>query len=419
MKKLLGLAFACALAGIVAACGGGGGGGPLISTTQYAGLGTVLGEDCAYAVGVITTRSGSASNAEFLARQTCEDAATTAASSAGVARDRCIVDSGTECAAVAVGINNAGICRIVPRGAASLGSARSEALGDCRSLLGSTANCELLVSGCPSGSPSTRVWMPDSSRSPGDTTLPSEPQRTTAPQASGSDWSSVEVAGAGTTTYLSVLNSRSGTVTYRAGTWFEPKDGRYQRMIVTQTTTVQPGQVVRVPTACMQRDNPIPASGARFFSSPKQASGSVQQCQTRCLSGSQSIQTCVWGCERSTSPPPPPPPPPSQIVFETDDTCNDGRDVTMRFFYYRGSSNFINYATGNLVARGSDTVTRIPCNFSNVDRVCYGARLDLGGGRHWRWGLDIDRSDSCTDCCYTCTPGMQPQTVRLNFGCPR
>ena len=86
MKQFLGLAFAGVLAAIVAGCGGNGGPIPIIGGTQYAGVADVLGEDCEYAVGVITTRSGTASGARNLAYQTCESQATTQA--AGAARDR-------------------------------------------------------------------------------------------------------------------------------------------------------------------------------------------------------------------------------------------------------------------------------------------------------------------------------------------
>ena len=403
MKKLLGLAFAGVLAGIMAACGGGGG-LPVVST-QYAGVASVVGEDCAYAVGVVTTRSGTASGAESLAFRTCESAATSAA--AGAARDRCSVDSGNECGALAVGINSSGSCLVTTRGSSSLSNAQSDALQACRSRLGATANCELLVSGCPSGSPSTRVWRPRSTPPPGNTTLPTEPPRTSAPQASGSDWPGVEVAGAGGTTYVSALNRRSGTVTFQAGTWFEPKDGKYQRMIVTRSTSVSPGQVVRIPTACMQAGNRAPANGARFFSNPKRASGSIQQCQTRCLSGGQSVQSCVWGCENQ----------PNEIVFRTDDRCDDGRNVTMRFSYAQNTSSgaqFVSWATGELVAGGADTVTRVSCNRSGADAVCRGARIK---GTNWYYGQDLDGSKHCTDCCYSC-PDSGRRVVDWLFNCP-
>ena len=133
-------------------------------------------------------------------------------------------------------------------------------------------------------------------------TLPVEPPRTVPPQSGGSDLPGIQVAGAGTTTEVYALNNTARTVTFQAGTWFEPKDGRYQRMIIAENTSVRPGQVMEIPTACMQRSNPAPARGARFFSSPKSASGAVQQCQRNCLGG-QAIQSCVWDCERASPPP--------------------------------------------------------------------------------------------------------------------
>ena len=172
MKRYLGLAFAGVLAAIVAGCGGGGG-GPITtpSTNNYAGVADVLGEDCEYAVGVITTRSGTASGARNLAYRTCESAATTAA--AGAARDRCDAGSTTGCSAIAVGTNSSGRCRLSTRSSQSLSAAQSAALQGCRSGLGSTASCSLLVSGCASGSPSTEVWRPRSSPPPSPTPSPS------------------------------------------------------------------------------------------------------------------------------------------------------------------------------------------------------------------------------------------------------
>ena len=171
MKQFLGLAFAGVLAAIVAGCGGGGGGGgpitggPITDGTQYAGVADVLGEGCDYAVGVITTRSGTASGARNLAYQTCESQATTQA--AGAARDRCDAGATTECAAIAVGTNSSGRCSLSTRSAVSLSNAQSSALQSCRSGLGSSADCNLLVSGCASGAPSTRVWRPRSTPPPG------------------------------------------------------------------------------------------------------------------------------------------------------------------------------------------------------------------------------------------------------------
>ena len=98
-----------------------------------------------------------------------------------------------------------------------------------------------------------------------------------------------------------VENRNAGTVTFRQGTWFEPKDGGYQRMIVTRTTTIPGRSIGSVPVACMQRGKGTPANGLRFFSRPKAASGAVQQCQVNCLRSGGGIQSCVWGCEHSAN----------------------------------------------------------------------------------------------------------------------
>ena len=128
--------------------------------------------------------------------------------------------------------------------------------------------------------------------------LPPEVPPRNPPQATGQNMPGLEIAGAGVTRRVLARNTRAAHVRLRAGQWFEPRDGRFQRMMVTETTTVPVGGTVDVPTACMQRNNPPPARGARFFSQPKATSGSVQQCQQRCLSSTgSSIQDCVWGCE--------------------------------------------------------------------------------------------------------------------------
>lgn len=114
---------------------------------------------------------------------------------------------------------------------------------------------------------------------------------------------------------------------------------------------------------------------------------------------------------------PPPSPSAREIVFTTDDRCNDGLEVSMRFSY-EFDDTFVNWATGLLSARGSDTTTTVSCAYSNVNEVCYGARVaHPDGRRQWRWGHDIDRSRRCSDCCVRC-----PDSGRINrtlgFGCP-
>lgn len=111
---------------------------------------------------------------------------------------------------------------------------------------------------------------------------------------------------------------------------------------------------------------------------------------------------------------------PPEIVFETNDLCNDGIDVKMRFFHRQGST-FRGWATDVKIAGGSDTVTTVSCNYSNVDNVCIGARaIHPTTGARWYWGTDIDRSESCAageKCCFACPEsGTKRQTVEFN--CP-
>ena len=105
---------------------------------------------------------------------------------------------------------------------------------------------------------------------------------------------------------------------------------------------------------------------------------------------------------------------PPKIIFETDDRCNDGRDVEMRFSYFSGS-RFINWASSLRIARGANTVTEVNCNYSNVDRVCYGAQIK---GTNWYWGHGTDgtqrpRSNNCWSC-----PSSGETRIQLDFYCP-
>lgn len=165
------------------------------------------------------------------------------------------------------------------------------------------SDARLLVTIGPAGGNCSVPGPGNTSGSPNPGFFPSPVRVTSSPQAPGQDLPNVEVAGAGSTTALWVKNGGTGNLPIRAGTWYEPKDGNAQRMIVTESMTVAAGQSARVSAACMQEGKPAPPTGLRFFSAAKQISGQVQQCQARCLGGSsvQSVQRCIWGCERPLS----------------------------------------------------------------------------------------------------------------------
>ena len=432
MKRFLSLVLAGLFVVTVSGCGGRGGPPPPPppppSADYRGGVGYALADQCAYAVSTFATRQTSASFANSQARQSCISTVASQPLPGGGRRPTCSSGSFSECAAVAAGYNiSTSRCRIRVERASTYSAAVSSALRNCGNALGSA--CQTLSATCSASAtpaPAVRRLVSGSPPPPPPppSTLPPEPRRTSPPQGGGSDISGVEVAGAGTTTSVSALNSTSRTLTLQAGTWFEPKDGRYQRMIVSRSTSVPPNQITRIPTACMQRGNPVPATGARFYSRAKSISGSVQQCQLRCLSGSQNVQACVWNCESPSPPPPPPPQPgPSAVSFTIVDQCNDGAGTLWRLHEY---SRWLN---GDTVAGNSRTgVAPSPPNafltpgFGRQDTrsirctpgrgVCYGAVRDISNPtRHWGSGIDGD--EDCTNCCLQCpTSGTARSTPR-------
>ena len=236
------------------------------------------------------------------------------------------------------------------------------------------------------------------------------------PQETGTDLDGIEVAGVGSTRNLIVRNTRGSAYTLTAGTWYEPKDGAAQRMIITRTTFIPSGRVVQVPAACMQRGKAIPANGLRFFSQFKTIRAGVQSCQRNCLSRDlSSVQSCVWGCESSNSPPAPPSPP--VVVWQVDDRCNDRYLVRYRFLEFNNSRQI----TGSWPGSGSrystqgfrSPQTRRLTGCTPGRSVCIGA--DFGS---YYFGVGDDGSRSCSDCCVRCSTSSGGR-VSYNFGCPR
>ena len=179
MKRILALAFAGVIAAVVAGCGGG---GPTTTTppppppSQYGGIAFEVGENCAYIVGAITTRQSTRSAAETTADQRCETAARNQA--AGASRPGCRATSFSQCAAFAVGTNDARECGGYVRHASSRSSAISDAIDGCESDLAPGADCGILVNACSSSAaPSVEVWdpFPDSPPGPSPTPMPPPP----------------------------------------------------------------------------------------------------------------------------------------------------------------------------------------------------------------------------------------------------
>ena len=232
--------------------------------------------------------------------------------------------------------------------------------------------------------------------------LPAPIRLTTAPQAGGSDFPNIEVAGSGSIGNVRVFNNSSQIVTFSAGNWFEPKDGKYQRMIVTRDTQAPPGQVVTIPAACMQVGKSTPASGLRFFSRPKSISGSLQQCQRNCLTRSLSnIQSCVWACESG--------PEPASVRFILQDGCNDGYRIDFRYFGFTSNNERVSvWGPYHTEFYDQEYGSNLACA-SGITKICYGGKT---GNR--TWGAGYDGTRGCTDCCTRCpTSGTVTTRVRL------
>ena len=269
----------------------------------------------------------------------------------------------------------------------------------------------------PRENPDPRPMIPINPGS-GSQSLPPVYSPRNPPQAGGRDAFGVEVSGLGRITEVAVRNTGSGSVTFQAGQWFEPKDGSFQRMIATRSTSVPSGSTVNVPVACMQQEKGVPANGLRFFSQPKTASGATQQCQVNCLRSGGNPQSCVWGCQSSGS---------SGggtgrgVEITLTDNCNDGDNVAFRIFQYSSlsgpdtvsASSFTNRAwpggTRAYVTPGSGrTVSeRLACDSSSY-WACFGAIPQShfqSGQRLNYWGVGIDHEYGCTGCCASCDGG--------------
>ena len=285
---------------------------------------------------------------------------------------------------------------------------------------------ETVVTPPPRQTPAPRPMIPINPGS-GSQSLPPVYSPQNPPQAGGRDASGVEVSGLGNITQVAVRNTRSGSVTFQAGQWFEPKDGGFQRMITTRTTSVPSGSTVNVPVACMQREKGAPANGLRFFSQPKTASDATQQCQVNCLSSGGNPQSCVWGCQSSDT---------SGggtrqgVEITLTDNCNDGDDIAFRIFQYSSlsdpdtvsPSSYTNRAwpggSNAYITTGFDgTVSeRLACDSSSY-WACFGAipqdHFQAGQRRNY-WGVGIDHQFDCTGCCASCDGGELNYTLTCN-----
>jgi hypothetical protein len=82
------------------------------------------------------------------------------------------------------------------------------------------------------------------------------------------------------------------------------------------------------------------------------------------------------------------------------DYCNDGQEVDFRLFDFNAGRYYPSFSTVYSIVPLQSSSTSILC--STGDKICFGGRQP-GGSTHW--GVDLDGSQSCTNCCYTCGAG--------------
>lgn len=91
------------------------------------------------------------------------------------------------------------------------------------------------------------------------------------------------------------------------------------------------------------------------------------------------------------------------------DNCNDGDSLRLRLFdetallYWPADS----YYTLAYPQKGATTITCVP-----GDKICYGADQPATSGIYW--GVDVDDSESCADCCYDCAATSVGRTLVCN-----
>ena len=94
-----------------------------------------------------------------------------------------------------------------------------------------------------------------------------------------------------------------------------------------------------------------------------------------------------------------PPQAQSTITFNITDGCNNG--VSIDYKFYDVTNNLVwPSATSHYFTSAFNATYRHDLLCSTNAKVCYGARSSTG-----YWGIDVDGSKSCSDCCIFCTQG--------------
>jgi len=93
----------------------------------------------------------------------------------------------------------------------------------------------------------------------------------------------------------------------------------------------------------------------------------------------------------------------SSLTYTVTDSCNDGRGLQIKFFDTTNNGVWPSANEVYLVPVGQTRTTTLSCRTGA--QICYGARTDPAS--NIVWGLDLDRSRGCDNCCTTCQNGSR------------
>jgi hypothetical protein len=99
----------------------------------------------------------------------------------------------------------------------------------------------------------------------------------------------------------------------------------------------------------------------------------------------------------------PPPPSMSTVTFTITDACHDGWAINYRFWDETNSLVWPS-ATTNYYTQHDDTPYQSALSCETGALICYGAR-NSNPALPYYWGVDVDNSESCPDCCIRCQSG--------------
>ena len=147
----------------------------------------------------------------------CNTRSRALAAQSGVTPDSCNSFAFSDCAAIAAGINSSRRCVSLGRRGATTSAANTTALQECRTLLGTTAQCDVIASGCATGAaPPVGIWRPPSSSTP--VQPPTRPPAGTPVNSVGRDRVGDEFGRTSTTGRTLALSCTSPVVFSNAGT---------------------------------------------------------------------------------------------------------------------------------------------------------------------------------------------------------